>query len=387
MYVIGINHKKADTKTREQFVLSEKEQTEFFNRLKKEMPGAGCVMLMTCNRSELYLSGGELTFSKIEQLFTEVKQLPASLVKAVLLRYEGEAAIHHLFHVVCGLESAVLGEVEIIRQVKEAYQSSVGQQMVDASLHLIFQHALKLAKEMATNSRMTHLPVSVGTLATLAVSDFVKEKQEPHVLLLGATGQMGSIVRKDLLSLKLPMHLIATTRSHAGVLAVRDDLEERITWVPYEERRSLFDWADVLISATKSPHYTVLAQDMKTCRKRKDKLLCIDLAVPRDIDDEVAELPGITLLNMDDIKQLSRHNNREKEAEAGKMEDVIQKEVDEIRKTLLLREFFEQEEVRAHANDPSFQILYRFKKTLDYEAFQSVLDDMKEEHIWRISRL
>ena len=90
---------------------------------------------------------------------------------------------------------------------------------------------------------------------------------------------------------------------------------------------------------------------------------------------------------MDDIKQLSRHNNREKEAEAGKMEDVIQKEVDEIRKTLLLREFFEQEEVRAHANDPSFQILYRFKKTLDYKAFQSVLDDMKEEHIWRISRL
>lgn len=195
MYVIGINHKKADTKTREQFVLSEKEQTEFFNRLKKEMPGAGCVMLMTCNRSELYLSGGELTFSKIEQLFMEVKQLPASLVKAVLLRYEGEAAIHHLFHVVCGLESAVLGEVEIIRQVKEAYQSSVGQQMVDASLHLIFQHALKLAKEMATNSRMTHLPVSVGTLATLAVSDFVKEKQEPHVLLLGATGQMGSMQR------------------------------------------------------------------------------------------------------------------------------------------------------------------------------------------------
>lgn len=387
MYVIGINHKKADTKTREQFVLSGKEQTEFFNRLKKEMPGAGCVILMTCNRSELYFSGKELTFSKIEKLFMEVKQLPASLVKSVLLRYEGEAAIQHLFHVVCGLESAVLGEVEIIRQVKEAYQSSVEQQMADASLHLIFQDALKLAKEMATNSRMTHLPVSVGTLATLAVSDFVKEKKEPHVLLLGATGQMGSIVRKDLLSLKMPMHLIATTRSHAGVLAVRDEVEDRITWVPYEERRTLFDWADVLISATKSPHYTVLAQDMKSYRKRTEKLLCIDLAVPRDIDDEVAELPGITLLDMDDIKQLSSRNNREKEAEAGRIETVILKEVDEIRKTLLLREFFEQEEVRTHANDPSFQMLYRLKKTLNYEAFRAVLDDMKEEHTWHISHL
>lgn len=150
------------------------------------------------------MSGQDISFEQMEKWFSEIKGIPADRIKNDSMRYEKHGCITHLFRVICGLDSAVLGEVEIIRQVKQAYTIAQERKQTDAEMNLIFQAALRLAKEVAETSFMTRLPVSVGTLACLAVLEFLGDVEadnsmynmdadmesvhkEKHVLIISVT--------------------------------------------------------------------------------------------------------------------------------------------------------------------------------------------------------
>lgn len=378
MICISINHKNSITETRERFALSEEEKEQFFR-----MAGAqgidGCVLLMTCNRCEIYISGSCEVYHAVENFFQKQKGIAREEFWKYAMRYEKKAAVKHLYQVVCGLESAVLGEVEIIRQVKLAYESAKTRQMTDGDLNVIFQSALQLAKEIADQSMMTRLPVSVGTLTTLDALRFCEGKEEPHILLVGASGDIGSIILRDLMDADDRVRIVATSRKHKQYdLAFRDT--EQVRWVHYDNRYEYLGWADVVISATSSPHYIFLEENVK--KVQWEKPLCfIDLAIPRDVDEAIEKLEGCIVKNMDDIQALAKKNNEKKLTEAKKIALIIEDRVEEMEKTLAFRRFRDvfPEKMEQLEEKKASWLLYQLREHLDLEAFEQVIKSLEGE--------
>ena len=349
MICISINHKNSITETRERFALSDEEKEQFFR-----MAGAqkidGCVLLMTCNRCEIYISGSREVYHVVEEFFQKKKGITREEFWKCAMRYEKKAAVKHLYQVVCGLESAVLGEVEIIRQVKLAYESAKTRQMTDGDLNVIFQSALQLAKEIA-----------------------------PHILLVGASGDIGSIVLRDLVDADDRVRIVATSRKHKQYeLAFQDT--EQVRWVHYDNRYGYLDWADVVISATSSPHYIFLEENVK--KVRREKPLCfIDLAIPRDVDEAIEQLEGCIVKNMDDIQALAKKNNEKKLTEAKKIALIIEDRVEEMEKTLAFRRFRDAfpEKMEQLEEKKASWLLYQLREHLDLEAFEQVIKSLEGE--------
>lgn len=365
---------------REKFALSDEAQADMAGRLKACEGVDGMVILMTCNRSEIYYSGTEKAGALVEREYLRHADVSRELFRSCTMRYEGEEALMHLYRVVCGLDSAVLGEVEIIRQVKLAYQAALSQDFVNSDLNIIFQGALQFAGEMADQSAMTRLPVSVGTLATGAVLDFCQNIEKPQVLLVGASGEIGGIVLKDLLDASDSVQITGTSRRHRPGLAYADT--PRVRFVHYDSRYAYVREADVIISATSSPHYTFLADWVldEIWGEQKDRLF-LDLAMPRDIDDELDGRAGCQVKNMDYIKALARENNTKKVSEAKKIEFLLRERVDEIGKRIRMQHFYREhgDVMEELGKKNASWLLYHLRDTLSGRMFEEVLGSLENK--------
>lgn len=409
MICISITHKNLTAAKRECFACNDEEQERLADTVAKAYPEAGVVLLMTCNRSEIYMSGTDTDFVWLEQQLADTKKFPVEALKGAAMRYEGKSCLTHLCRVVCGLDSAVLGEVEIIRQVKQAYLAAKTRGQTDAEMNMVFQGALRLAKEVAETSQMTHLPVSVGTLACTATLKFCTEmnindetdatenrivnemdmiadsnqqrenSEEKNVLIIGAAGQMGSIVMRDLLDADTQVQIVGTSRKHKQALQ-KILSHERVQWVHYDQRYEYLNWADVIISVTDSPHYTFLADKVAEVRKETKPQLFLDLAIPRDIDAEIGRLAGCVVKDLDYIKSLASENNRKKLSEAKKIELLIEEHVDEMQKLLAFRTFVgTRKDITEKLGEKSAMwLLYRLKDVLDAQDLNHVLKGIED---------
>lgn len=409
MICISITHKNLTAAKRECFACNDEEQIKLAGVVAKAYPEAGLVLLMTCNRSEIYMSGTDTDFVWLEQQFADTKKFPVEALKGAAMRYEGKSCLTHLCRVVCGLDSAVLGEVEIIRQVKQAYLAAKECGQTDAEMNMVFQGALRLAKEVAETSQMTRLPVSVGTLACTAALEFRadtnmnedtdatenitsnemdtiadsnrqrEDSEEKHVLIIGAAGQMGSIVMRDLLDADETVQIVGTSRKHKQALQ-KIFSHERVQWVHYDRRYEYLDWADVIISVTDSPHYTFLADKVAEIRKETKPQLFLDLAIPRDIDAEIGRLSSCVVKDLDYIKSLATENNRKKLSEAKKIELLIEEHVDEMQKLLAFRAFVgTRKDITEKLGEKSAMwLLYQLKDVLDAQDLNHVLKGIED---------
>lgn len=376
MDCMSLSHKMADTKVREQFALNDAQQEAFLTAVRENTALEGCVLLMTCNRCEIYYEGEPAAGGHaIEQIFMQIKSIDTETLRSRMMRYEGRGALVHLYQVVCGLDSAVLGEVEIIRQVRQAYGRSAAGGLTGARLNIIFQSALQFAKEVADQSLLTKLPVSVGTLTTGAALSFCEKISVPHILLVGAAGEMGSIVRRDLLDADEQLQIVGTSRKHRADEQSFQETE-RMHWIHYDRRYEYLDWADVVISVTNSPHYTFLADRTGQARHTDKPLLFLDLAVPRDIDEDIDDINGCTVQNMDYIRALAAMNNQKKIREAKRVGWILEEKVAELEKALLFREYMESHEdtMQKLHQKPADWLVYHLKEELDLKALQQLLD-------------
>lgn len=389
MYCISMNHKIADATFRDCYALNSNEKSSFYCEIEKSKNIQGLVLLMTCNRNEVYYTGTESGFRDVENAYAKVKKISVHKIRKNFMRYDEEGSLTHLYHVACGLDSAVLGEVEIIRQIKDAYKYASESKMVDRQIHICFQGALSLAKDVAEKSLMTKLPVSVGTLTADAVVKHVENIENPLVLIVGATGTMGNIILKNLSDVSKKMRIIGTSRKHKNQIEKICDTEN-ISVVHYDERYRYMDGADVVISATSSPHYTFLADEVQdSIIDTGKKHLFIDLAIPKDIDPDIENIMGCQIKDIDYIKELAKENNKKKYSEAEKINNLILEKVQEQRKNLLFRDYAGNvPAVKEALQDKKVAtLLYQLRDNLDYESFAKVLDTIKEEEKWHISPL
>ena len=371
MFCISINHKNTPADVRERFAFTTKGQRQFTERLKAEV--GGCVVLSTCNRMEIYFTD---KYEQVEKLLANDREVPVGLIRRYSMNYEGFQCMLHLCRVACGMDSMVLGEVEIIHQVKSAYLMAKELGACDGELNIAFQGALAAAKAVATESDTTRLPVSVGTLSAREAVNFIRNGG--HILVVGATGKIGSIVVKDIADLAPDIEIIGTSRSHYSADEVFGR-HQQIRIEDYSRRYELAAWADVIISATASPHYTFVRDELEEAVKKQPKRrLFLDLAMPKDIDPSVSDMDGCVLRDIDYIRTLSRENNENRAKTITEMEPWLISQVDEIMKNIAFSRFNrEHGDVMAQLKTiDGAKLVYKLKGQLEYEAFEKVLAGM-----------
>lgn len=380
MNILSISYKKTPQEVREKFAFSPDQQRSFFQQV-KTVPGVTqCVILSTCNRCEIYFDGDSRAIRPVEVLLCQSKGVPLKETLPILYVYEGAGAIRHLTRVAAGVDSMILGEDEILRQLKEAYQTALDAKMTSFEFNTIFQMAIAAAKNIKTDTGLSTTPVSYGTLAANEV--FHWPGKEKLVLVIGASGKIGSITAKNIAG-HPGITLYGTLHSKHGGRKLTE-VPAGMTMIPFPDRYSLMDRADVIISATSSPHYTVTKKELEPVLQTGKERLFLDLAVPADIDTSIAELDRVTLRNIDWFRETAERNTAIKQHEAVVAGESAEFYADEIQKELSLHHLISElpelkETVEKNGFDNLIFSLRSLASRSQVEAVSKWLDDFMKE--------
>ncbi len=326
--VLGLNHNTAPLEVRECLAIGPERMQECMDILYRIPALDEAVLLTTCNRTELYavFDEREPGLPIMETFYSEAGgELPG---REHFYYHKGEKAARHLFRVASGLDSLVVGEGQILSQVKVAYLGAARSGLTGPVLNVLFQRALAIGKKVRSETNIADNPVSVSYAAVKLAQEVLGSLAEKRALILGA-GTMSELMARHLTGHGVTKLIIAN-RSLAkaeelaktyGARAV--SLDERLRWAGR---------VDVILTSTGADEYLIdYGEAAELMHKRRGKpLVFIDIAVPRDIDPEVASLEGITLYNIDDLTQVVEENKRMRAKEAEIAYPMIEDAVTEL---------------------------------------------------------
>lgn len=342
--LVSISHKTASLDIRALFAFDQPEQLRLMNKLKSYPEIDEVVMIATCNRTEIYTysehaHGHRDIFDIIQNaLLAQVCSHKMDDISRVFRFYSDEKAIAHLFEVACGLDSMVIGEDQILGQVKTAHQQAMDAHMCGTYLNSLFRYAVTAAKKVKTDTMLSKTPVSTATICIKAARDYMEGLTGKNIMIIGASGKIGNIVLKNLLTEK-GVRLFVTTRGCAGVREMyMEKTQMAYVQIPYEERYKYLKEMDVVISATASPHYTLTYERVAMHIEKGKKMAFMDLAVPVDIERKVGQLENIVCLNIDDFSRAAGENNHKKEEAAMEAMDILSHYEGEFLKWMLFQQ-------------------------------------------------
>ena len=324
--IISISHKIAPLHVREMFAFTKEQQEEMMRRMTDCLEVSECVVLSTCNRTEMYVyseSGSEgVVFNRMEDVLLECAGAQEEEdIGNYLLFFHGKKAIQHLFEVAVGLDSMVIGEDQILGQVKEAHKQARAIGATGVYLNTFFRMAVTSAKKVKTDTDLSRTSVSTATLAIKVAEEALGSLRGKKVMIIGATGKIGGIVLMNMLSLNGP-EVYVTTRSNK-VISTKHGQNNFLT-IEYEDRYDYIDAMDVIISATSSPHYTLTCSRLRKCMRSNKPRVFVDLAVPMDIESRVSDIGGVAYYNIDDFTRIAKENNQKKLQEARAATGILE---------------------------------------------------------------
>jgi len=292
----GIDHENAPIDIRTVFSFTKKNMAVALERLKQVKGVKGCVMISTCNRMELYLSTGEDFESDLYGLLCEIRDIPETLDYRSFFRFRQEReAVHHLFRLAAGLESRILGDDQIVTQVKDALAFAREHYAADHVLETLFRMAVTSAKKVKTSGELSSTDQSAvhTAIRTLKEEGYIFDGKTCMVI---GNGVMGKLAATQLQ--KQGAFVTVTVRQYrSGVV----EIPQNCSRIDYGRRMELFGECDYVLSATVSPNYTLTRELVAEYRKKP--VVLIDLAVPRDIEPGVAELDGVRLYDIDCFRE------------------------------------------------------------------------------------
>ena len=323
--IISISHKIAPLHIREMFAFTKEQQEDMMRKMTDHLEVSECVVLSTCNRTEMYVYSESESKGYVFNLMEEVLLNAAGAgdeeeVGNYLLFFHGKKAIQHLFQVAAGLDSMVIGEDQILGQVKTAHQQAREIGTTGVYLNTFFRMAVTGAKKVKTDTDLSKTSVSTATLAIKVAEESLGSLKGKKVMIIGATGKIGGIVLMNLLSLG-EAEVYVTTRSNKVISTIHG--QNDYIMIEYEDRYDYIDAMDVVISATSSPHYTLTCGKMKKSLKTEKPRVFVDLAVPMDIESKVITLGDISYFNIDDFTRIAKENNQKKLEEAKAASGIL----------------------------------------------------------------
>lgn len=362
LIAVSISHDRANVTIREKVSFTKRRLAEILDYIKHNI-NAEAVILSTCNRCEFYLAGENIRDSFMEYLVSLIGEEAASY--AVI--YEDRACCEHLMLTASGLKSMILGEDQILGQVKDAYEFSKKHEACGKYLNILFRIAVTGAKRVKTETLLSKTPVSAATVAIKLCRKMLGTLNGKRILIIGATGKTGSIVLKDLLSLR-NVDVLATSRSHGGTVNMFDNA----VTIDYNSRYSVLNECDAVISATLSPHLVLERDKISKALTVQKKRVFIDLAVPRDID--ILQDENNVYCCIDDLKEIAAENNKIKTAEAEKSRDILQKYISEF----MIWRLFEENRMLFVENRILREKMYKLKSENNYKKFCMFINEVKE---------
>jgi len=326
LVLVGLSHKTAPVEIREKLTFPADRQPDALSRLTSGPEINEAVIVSTCNRTEIYAvatsaDGG--TDAVIDFLCDYHALDRHELVRSLYI-VTGDAVVRHLFRVIASLDSMVVGEAQILGQVKEAYDHAFNAGVTDRAFNKLFRQSFEVGKRVRTETAIGESAVSISYAAVELAKKVFDCLNGRTILILGA-GKMSELTAKHLVSNGVTRVLVANrTFARAEELAARFSG----TPVPYETLYEHIGDADIVISSTAATEYVITKADLaRVAKSRNRPLFLIDIAVPRDIDPGVNDLGGVFLYDIDDLSGVVSSNLEERMAEARKAEGIIDEEI------------------------------------------------------------
>jgi len=324
LQILGLNHNTAPVEVREQVVFAGDEVLRALQSLKALDCVDEAVLLSTCNRTEFYVMTRDDGCEQLQSWLQEHRNLDAAFTDC-LFTLQDEAAIRHIFRVACGLDSMVLGEPQILGQLKEAFRHAQQSETLGRRLSLLFQHTFGVAKKIRTDTEIGASPVSVASAAVNLASQFFAGFKKHTALLVGA-GVTIELVAKHLTKKEIGRLFVANRNvDRARELAGRFGGFA----LPLSEIEGTLPEADILITSTAATDPIITVAQMKAALKaRKNKpIFAVDIAVPRDIEAGVADLSNVYLYTIDDLDRVIQEGQGNREAAAVLADRLVDEEI------------------------------------------------------------
>jgi len=277
-----------------------------------------CVILQTCNRVELFLALESIDVEKIFDIWKSIIGLEGLSFEFAEID-EDKAAIHHLLRLTSGLESLVVGEDQILGQVKRAFEYSRQNCYVDSFIPIIFEHAIKVGSRIRTNTGLNKGSVSIGSMAVNLAEEYFDDFQNMKVLLIG-TGEGATLVAKSLKKRQVNFEVASRTFERAKSFC------STVGGIPvrFEDALHNFDKTDIIFVSTTAPYYLITYDRIFKCRKKNEGMMIFDLSNPRTVDEKIATISGIKLVNIDQISEIVDRNLKRRYEEIRMAEKMIQ---------------------------------------------------------------
>ncbi len=295
IFMLGIDHNMAPVDIRALFAFTRKNTGEALLKLKKEPGICGCIILSTCNRLELWVSTEENEKPELYQWLCRLKGIEGEEYRKYFISRENEEAVEHLFYLTSGLKSQILGEDQILTQVKDALSFAREEFTTDSVLEVLFRMAVTAGKKIKTEVPFSHGNPSVIHQAIGFLAEKGYSLRDKICMVIG-NGEMGKVAAQALQ--EAGADVTVTIRQYrSGVVNIPLGCKR----INYGDRMEYMPQCDLVVSATASPNFT-LREELFQGIRTKDDLILIDLAVPRDIEPSVGKLQGITLYDMDSFR-------------------------------------------------------------------------------------
>jgi len=314
---VRITHKKAPIHTLEKFTFKDIDMAyRMFLTSVEDI--RECIILQTCNRVEIFLAVDKIEVEKIFEIWRNITKIRDLSFKPAEIDQD-KGAIEHLLRLTSGLESLVVGEDQILGQVKRAFEYSRQNGYVDSFIPIIFDHAIKVGSRIRTNTGLNKGSVSIGSIAVNLAEEYFDDFQKKKVLLIG-TGEGATLVAKSLRKRQVNFDVASRTFERAKSFSSTVGG----TPVKFEDALHNFDNTDIIFVSTTAPYYLITYDRIFKSSKKNRGMMIFDLSNPRTVDDNIATISGIKLVNIDQIAEIVDRNLKRRHEEIRLAEKMIQ---------------------------------------------------------------
>jgi len=332
--VIGLNHKTADVDLREKLAFNGPRLEEGIRQIRALPEIKETVIVSTCNRVEIYLTVKDVAkaFESVKDFFVRFFDIRKESLDNALYLYDGMQAVRHIFRVSSSLDSMVVGEPQILGQLKDAFEFALERKTTGVLLNRLLKKAISVAKRIRTETKIAENAVSISFAAVELARKIFDDLPEKSFMLLGA-GEMAELAAKHMMNNGVKNIVIANRTYETGCNLAKEFNGRAIKFDEYLDELAHMD---ILICSTGAQKYVLMKDQMqKVMKERKNRpVFLIDISVPRNIDPEINDLDNVYLYDVDDLKGVVDTNILERQKEAKKAEDIIEEEIETFKRWL-----------------------------------------------------
>lgn len=332
--VVGLSHKTATVEIREKLAFSPTQMQKPLNALLALDGITEGIIVSTCNRVEIYVTTRDIagSIARIKRFLADYHNFPLETLEQHVYSLHGEDAIRHVFRVASSLDSMVVGEPQILGQIKTSYGYAAEYRSSGIILNRFLHKAFSVAKRVRTETKIASSAVSVAFAAVELAKKIFNDLSDKTVMLIGA-GEMCELAAKHFLNSGV-RGLMVTNRTFERAEKLADEFGGKA--VRFDDLFDQLHKADIVLSSTGAPHTIIGAGDLEAVmrRRRQKPMFFIDIAIPRDIDPAVNDIENVYLFTVDDLQEVVSSNLQQRNEEAKKAEDIVSEEIGQFFKWL-----------------------------------------------------